>query len=385
MPSHAFRSGRAVRRRAGPSRRTVAARPVAAARARPRRRRRAPRRTTAGTARRRRPGRRSRAPRAAPTRRSRAASSTGASIRLVSHAMSYSSCIVCAAKYSATAVSIAAQLLVGRGVRVERRSSPRLRAARRSPTSFVSSLEARDARLAAAQPERHEAVDASARSRGCGRCWRRAGVPRSPVCGKRAGAPCWRRARPPASRRRRAAARPLHERGQRRERGFAARCARTPVGSVQRTGARSGSPVQYMFPLAAITPRSDARHAGARPVEAERRDAAPTPRPARAPGRAGACPARPGCRSRRRRRRAARRARDRRPRARRTCLPAFHARRRCRCSDVARRRHDADDRRRRGRRARGRAARAGSPPRSTTRSPSSSRCGHRGECLRVLN
>ena len=32
------------------------------------------------------------------------------------------------------------------------------------------------------------------------------------------------------------------------------------VGSVQRTGARSGSPVQYMFPVEAITPRSLARH-----------------------------------------------------------------------------------------------------------------------------
>ena len=28
------------------------------------------------------------------------------------------------------------------------------------------------------------------------------------------------------------------------------------VGSVQRTGARSGSPVQYMFPVDAMTPRS---------------------------------------------------------------------------------------------------------------------------------
>ncbi len=32
------------------------------------------------------------------------------------------------------------------------------------------------------------------------------------------------------------------------------------VGSVQRTGARSGSPVQYMFPVDAMTPRSLARH-----------------------------------------------------------------------------------------------------------------------------
>ena len=32
------------------------------------------------------------------------------------------------------------------------------------------------------------------------------------------------------------------------------------VGSVQRTGARSGSPVQYMLPVDAITPRSVARH-----------------------------------------------------------------------------------------------------------------------------
>src|SRR5580698_54215 len=32
------------------------------------------------------------------------------------------------------------------------------------------------------------------------------------------------------------------------------------VGSVQRTGARSGSPVQYMFPVEAMTPRSPAFH-----------------------------------------------------------------------------------------------------------------------------
>ena len=36
-------------------------------------------------------------------------------------------------------------------------------------------------------------------------------------------------------------------------------CAQA-VGSVQRTGARSGSPVQYMFPVEAITPRSLAFH-----------------------------------------------------------------------------------------------------------------------------
>src|SRR5262249_60162696 len=31
-----------------------------------------------------------------------------------------------------------------------------------------------------------------------------------------------------------------------------------PVGSVQRTGGRSGAPVAYMFPLDALTPRSEA-------------------------------------------------------------------------------------------------------------------------------
>ncbi len=47
------------------------------------------------------------------------------------------------------------------------------------------------------------------------------------------------------------------------------------VGSVQRTGARSGSPVQYMFPVAAITPRSEAVHAARGPDDAERRDPHP--------------------------------------------------------------------------------------------------------------
>src|SRR6266540_3102171 len=39
-----------------------------------------------------------------------------------------------------------------------------------------------------------------------------------------------------------------------------------PDGSLHRTGGRSGSPVAYMFPLAAITPRSDARHPERGPV-----------------------------------------------------------------------------------------------------------------------
>ncbi len=47
------------------------------------------------------------------------------------------------------------------------------------------------------------------------------------------------------------------------------------VGSVQRTGARSGSPVQYMFPVEAMTPRSLAIHAGPGPVEPEGRDRHP--------------------------------------------------------------------------------------------------------------
>ncbi len=39
------------------------------------------------------------------------------------------------------------------------------------------------------------------------------------------------------------------------------------VGSVHRTGARSGSPVQYMFPVDAITPRSLALHAARGPSD----------------------------------------------------------------------------------------------------------------------
>src|SRR5438876_11154319 len=39
-----------------------------------------------------------------------------------------------------------------------------------------------------------------------------------------------------------------------------------PDGCVQRTGARSGSPVEYILPLEARTPRSDARQAERGPL-----------------------------------------------------------------------------------------------------------------------
>ena len=126
-------------------------------------------------------------------------------------------------------------------------------------------LEARDARLAAAQAERDEAVDASARSRGCGRCSRRAGVPRNPVCGKRAGVAMFATSTTSCidtSTRCGAPARTARSAPRTRPPGPV--CAYA-VGSVQRTGARSGSPVQYMFPVAAITPRSEARHAARGP------------------------------------------------------------------------------------------------------------------------
>ena len=55
------------------------------------------------------------------------------------------------------------------------------------------------------------------------------------------------------------------------------------VGSVHRTGARSGSPVQYMFPVDAITPRSVARQPRPGAVGAERGDV--HPHRARRPGR----------------------------------------------------------------------------------------------------
>ena len=84
-------------------------------------------------------------------------------------------------------------------------------------------------------------------------------LPRAPVFGElRRARPCWRRARPPASRGRRAAGVRSRARSSPRTRPRA-RSARSRSARCERIGARSGSPVQYMFPDAAITPRSDAR------------------------------------------------------------------------------------------------------------------------------
>ena len=238
-------------------------------------------------------------------------------------------------------------------------------------------LEARHPRLAAAQAERHEAVE------------RRpdlAGPPdvRAP---SRAAEPGLREPR------RRRHVRDEHDLLHRHVDALrptplhsavsAANAASGPVcayavGSVQRTGARSGSPVQYMFPVAAITPRSEARHAARGPSTSERRDPHPhRVRRARrierrcAPRRARRVDHDVGAR------RAARRARDRRPRGR---APA------CRRSTrpatlpverVARRRNDPHDRRRRGRRGSARAARPGHRRDRRRARPSSRLCGIR--------
>ena len=134
------------------------------------------------------------------------------------------------------------------------------------------------------------------------------------------------------------------------------------VGSVQRTGARSGSPVQYMFPVDAITPRSLARHRGAGPVGAEGGDAQPTRRRGRAAGssdeRAG--PARRGEHDVGAGEHARRGAGRRGPATSRHALPAFQARKR---SDVPSGPSGAT-------------ARSGSPPggsTSTTSAPRSAR------------
>ena len=66
-----------------------------------------------------------------------------------------------------------------------------------------------------------------------------------------------------------------------------------PDGSLHRTGGRSGSPVAYMFPLDAITPRSDARQPACGPVAPNGVTRAQTAREARAGSRSNV-PGKPG-------------------------------------------------------------------------------------------
>src|SRR5256886_13410250 len=66
-----------------------------------------------------------------------------------------------------------------------------------------------------------------------------------------------------------------------------------PDGSVHLTGGRSGSPVAYMFPLAAMTPRSDARQPACGPVPPNGVTRAQTAPEARAGSRSNV-PGKPG-------------------------------------------------------------------------------------------
>jgi hypothetical protein len=85
-------------------------------------------------------------------------------------------------------------------------------------------------------------------------------APRAPVFGKRAGAAMFATSTTSCIDRSIACGRPVHNPVSAAKAASGPVCAYA-VGSVQRTGARSASPVQNMFPLAAITPRSVARHA----------------------------------------------------------------------------------------------------------------------------
>ncbi len=166
----------------------------------------------------------------------------------------------------------------------------------------------------------------SARSRGCGRCWRRAGSPE--IAGLReAGGVCHVRDEDDLLHRDVDALRPSGpQRASARRTRLRRRCARTRSARCNARARDRDRRCSTCCRSPPSRPRSDARHDGARPVETERRDADPH-RTGRARGVELVGARQAGrCRTRRRRRRAARRARGRRPRARARACPAFHAR-----------------------------------------------------------
>ena len=117
--------------------------------------------------------------------------------------------------------------------------------------------------------------------------------PRNPVCGKRAGVAMFATSTTSCIETSTRCGAPVAQRGQRGERGL-----RPGVRVRRRLGAAHRRAVGV---AGAVHVPGRGHHAEvggaprrARPVEAERRDAAPTPRPARGPGRAGACPGAPG-------------------------------------------------------------------------------------------
>ena len=90
-------------------------------------------------------------------------------------------------------------------------------------------------------------------------------MPRNPVCGKRAGVAMFATSTTSCIETSTRCGRPLASPVSAANAVSAPTCA-YPDGSVHRTGSRSGSPVQYMLPLAAMTPRSDARQSARGPV-----------------------------------------------------------------------------------------------------------------------
>ncbi len=174
-------------------------------------------------------------------------------MRLVSHAMSYSSCIVCAAKYFPTASSISAS---SSSLAVFGLNPLQSRGAR--PDSCVISSKLGIRALPPRRPNdtKPSLVGQISRVRPmfAPRRW-----PRSRVCGYRAGFAMFAISTTSCIDTSTRWARPVHSAVSAANAASPPVCAYA-VGSVQRTGARSGSPVQNMLPLAAITPRSDARH-----------------------------------------------------------------------------------------------------------------------------
>ena len=126
----------------------------------------------------------------------------GASIRFVSHAMSYSSCIVWPAKYAATSASIARRVsssaVLGEydaqsmsrnaGVSTRRVRISRLATRALPPRSPKLTKPSRVGQISRVRPMFAPRARPGTRSRGSARVW-----------------PCWRRTRPPASTRRRSA------------------------------------------------------------------------------------------------------------------------------------------------------------------------------------
>ena len=166
------------------------------------------------------------------------------------------------------------QRLVVGGVGGERRPVHRLAASGRVDETRVSVSRLGTRALPPRSPKLTRSRRASARSRGCARCWRRAARPGTRSAGSAPASPCSRRTRPPASRRRRAAA------ARSRAPVSAANAAsRADVRVARRLGAAHRRAIGIAGAVHVAARRHDAEvrraPAGARPGRAERRDAHP--------------------------------------------------------------------------------------------------------------